>query len=170
MAGFQLTLHGRIWVTPEGCGDGVACAVSMVSEAASSSTSALSTTLRHAKTGLNAYSRMVIGLKNFGRTRANNVRCSIRIIIPGVPESVPPRKPFILGPGASQSVTFSRFGEILTKETSDLILSGKIDLKFAGTVTYEDIFNESHTVNYQGLLDPLTGNFFLGDVDPRKGN
>ena len=52
--------------------------------------------------------------------------------------------------------------------TYEDIASGKIDLKFAGTVSYEDIFGESHTISCRGILDPQTGNFFLGDSDPRK--
>jgi hypothetical protein len=117
---------------------------------------------------INPYSRVSLELKNFGRTRAQNVMCRIGLVIPGVPESVPPRDPFILGPGGKQSVLFQTFKATLTKKTYEDIASGVIDLKFAGTVSYEDIFGESHTTTYKGLLDPKTGHFLLGDTDPRK--
>ena len=117
---------------------------------------------------INPYSRVSLQLKNFGRTRAQNVACRIGLVIPGVPESVPPREPFILGPGATQAVMFDTFIATLTQKTYEDIANGKIDLKFAGTVSYEDIFGESHTTTYQGLLDPKTGRFLMGDTDPRK--
>jgi hypothetical protein len=117
---------------------------------------------------VNPYSRVSLELKNFGRTRAQNVVCRIGLVIPGVPESVPPPEPFILGPGAKQAVLFETFKATLTKKTYEDIASGAIDLKIAGTVTYEDIFGESHSTTYRGLLDPKTGRFLMGDTDPRK--
>jgi hypothetical protein len=66
------------------------------------------------RTAVNPYSRVTLEFKNFGRTRAQNVRCLIGLIIPGVPESVPPQEPFILGPGGTQSVTFHHFKGTLT--------------------------------------------------------
>jgi len=117
---------------------------------------------------INPHSRVSLELKNFGRTRAQNVACRIGLVIPGVPESVPPRELFILGPGAAQLVLFQTFKETLTKKTYEDIASGGIDLKIAGTVTYEDIFGESHTIACKGVLDPRTGHFIMGDTDPRK--
>jgi hypothetical protein len=119
-------------------------------------------------TAIHPYSRVSMEFKNFGRTRAQNVRCLIGLVIPGVPETVPPREPFILGPGATQLLTFETFKATLTQKTYEDIASGVIDLKFAGTVSYEDIFGESHTITCRGLLDPKTGRFLLGDTDPRK--
>jgi hypothetical protein len=123
----------------------------------------------HTNVPLSPYSRVSMELRNFGRTRADNVRCNINLIIPGVEQSerVPP-DPFVIGPGASQTVMFRTFKESLTEKTYKDIESGAIDLKFAGTVSYEDIFGESHSVTCKGLLDPHTGNFFLGERDPRK--
>lgn len=125
-------------------------------------------TVLSTNSGINIYSRVSMEFKNFGRTRAQNVRCLIGLIIPGVPENVPPREPFILGPGATQLLTFEQFSATMTQKTYEDIVSGVIDLKFAGTVTYEDIFGESHSITCRGLLDPKTGRFLLGDVDPRK--
>jgi hypothetical protein len=121
-----------------------------------------------ANTPIHPYSRVSMEFKNFGRTRAKNVRCLIGLIIPGVPDSVPPREPFILGPGATQLLAFEDFMATMPKKTYQDIESGVIDLKFAGTVSYEDIFDESHTLTCRGLLDPKTGRFILGDTDPRK--
>jgi hypothetical protein len=113
---------------------------------------------------INPHSRMSLELKNFGRTRAQNVACRIGLVIPGVPGSVPPREPFILGPGATQLVLFQTFKETLTKKTYEDIASGVIDLKIAGTVIYEDIFGESHTIACKGVLDPRTGHFIMSDA------
>jgi hypothetical protein len=125
-------------------------------------------TVLSTNSAINIYSRVNMEFKNFGRTRAQNVRCLIGLIIPGVPETVPPREPFILGPGATQLLTFEQFSATMTQKTYQDIAGGVIDLKFAGTVTYEDIFGESHSITCRGLLDPKTGRFLLGDVDPRK--
>jgi hypothetical protein len=65
-------------------------------------------------------------------------------------------------------LTFESFARTVTQQTYEDIAHGVIDLKFAGIVTYEDIFGESHTITCTGLLDPKTGRFLLGDVDPRK--
>jgi hypothetical protein len=91
----------------------------------------------------------------------------IGLIIPGVPDTTPPQEPFILGPGATQLLTFEQFSATMTQQTYQDIAGGVTDLKFAGTVTYEDIFGESHSITCKGLLDPKTGRFLLGDVDPR---
>jgi hypothetical protein len=117
---------------------------------------------------INPFSQVDMEFKNFGRTRAENVRCLIGLIIPGVPDSVPPQEPFVLGPGGTQRVKFQTFKETLTQETFEQIAKGAISLRFAGQVIYDDIFGESHTFYCSGILDPRTGTFILGKNDPRK--
>jgi hypothetical protein len=122
----------------------------------------------HTNTPLSPYSRVSLEFRNFGRTRADNVICLVKLIIPGVPESVPPREPFVLGPGATQTVTFQPFKQTLTEKTYKDIESGAIELKFPGILNYQDIFGESHGIACKGILDPRTGKFILGDTNPLK--
>ena len=117
---------------------------------------------------INPYGAVTMEFKNFGRTRAENVRCDIGLVIPGVPKSVPQREPFILGPGATQCLTFQTFKETLTQETFEQIANGTINLRFAGNVSYDDVFGESHSYVCRGILNPETGTFIVGEDDPRK--
>jgi hypothetical protein len=113
-------------------------------------------------------SQVILTLKNFGRTRAENVKCRIGLLIPGVPESVPPREPFDLGPGGTQNIVFENFKQTLSHNTFLQIADGVIALRFAGEVDYYDIFGTHHNFTCKGILDSLTGTFLMGDVDPRK--
>jgi hypothetical protein len=115
-------------------------------------------------------SHIAIVFKNFGRTRAENVRSYIAIVIPGVPNSELSPDTFSIGPNGTQLVGFLKFSRFLNQETFRKIESGAIPLKFAGKVTYDDRFGESHVLECKGVLDPKTGTFVLGDFDPRKEN
>ena len=115
---------------------------------------------------LNPYAHLIVVFKNFGRTRAENVQCLLRIIIPGVPESEPVRQSFSLGAGGTQRVAFETFKATLTKETYDQVASGKIAMRFSGVATYNDIFKGFHTLECRGILDPKTGTFLLGENLP----
>jgi hypothetical protein len=113
-------------------------------------------------------SHVALKFKNFGRTRAKNVRSSIVIIIPGVPDSEPSPETFVIGPGGTRLVGFFNFREFLNQETFERIRNGMISLKFSGTITYDDIFGEHYTLECKGILVPKTGAFILGENYPRK--
>ena len=108
-------------------------------------------------------SQVVMGFRNFGRTRAQNVRFEISLEIPGVPNSIPPQAPITIGAGETQSLCFPRFAEFLTRETGEGIARGKIPLKFRGSVTYDDVFEDPHTFRCGGTFDHRTGTFRMDE-------
>lgn len=115
-------------------------------------------------------SHIGITLKNFGRTRAENVRSYIITIIPGVPNSEPLPDTFPMAAGGTQLVGFLKFKQFVNQETFRRIEDGSISVRFSGSVTYNDRFGDSHTFECRGALDPQTGTFVLGDTDPRNQN
>lgn len=118
---------------------------------------------------LNPYARVVLVFKNFGRTRAEDVKYKIELLIPGVPTGATPIEgSFVLGPDATQRAAFETFNSTLTRETFSAIVAGKILLRFSGTVIYRDIFGDSHSFECKGLLDAQTGMFRVGETDPRE--
>lgn len=111
-------------------------------------------------------SHIGLKLKNFGRTRAQNVQSSIVIIIPGVPDSEPAPGGFSIGPGGTQIVRFLKFRDFMTQDTFLKIQAGNIAVRFRGDVMYEDRFGGTHAFPCKGILDPKTGMFILGDTYP----
>jgi len=89
---------------------------------------------------------VAISFKNFGPTRAENVVYRVTLIIPGVPQSDQIIGPSPLGPGDTQTMSFSEFGAFLTPQTIKDIGDGRIILRVSGTVSYSDIFGDPHEV------------------------
>jgi hypothetical protein len=65
-------------------------------------------------------SSVAIAFKNFGRTRANNVRFDVRLIIPDAPNEPTVLGPMILAAGDSQTVAFQPFIEFTTNKRSTM--------------------------------------------------
>jgi hypothetical protein len=95
-----------------------------------------------------------VAFKNFGRTRAENVVYKIRLIIPGVPESDQINGPSPLGPGDSQTMSFIPFGAFLNQSTMNDIGTGAIIMRIKGTVSYADIFGDTHVVEVLARYSP----------------
>ena len=98
---------------------------------------------------------------NFGRTRANLLDFHVTLSVPDViPESpAEPMPVIILAPGDSQSMSFGRFGDWLTKETFGNIHSGRTELRFDARVTYTDIFEVDHEMECGGIFMHKTKTF-----------
>jgi hypothetical protein len=98
---------------------------------------------------------VVIQFRNFGRTRANNVRISASLTIPELPPSSPEQMPVtILAPGDIDRLRFNTFGEWLTRQSMQDILDGRLELRFDAKVTYIDIFGLPHTTENGGIYMP----------------
>lgn len=113
-------------------------------------------------------SYVALGVKNFGGSRAKNVRSFIKLIIPNVPETELSTETFSLGRGGTQVIRFLTFKETLNRETFDKIVRDEISVRFSGDISYEDVFGETYILNCRGVLNPNTGTFAMGDEDPRK--
>jgi hypothetical protein len=109
---------------------------------------------------LGAPSRIRLRFKNFGRTRANKVHFRMIATIPELGDYPPNPLPTLpLGPGDTHDVVFMKMSEWLTKETFERILSGATTMRFQGTVTYLDVFEEGHTTACSGTFNPRTLTF-----------
>lgn len=108
-------------------------------------------------------------VKNFGGSRAKNVRSFVKLIIPGVPDSELSAETFSVGRGGSQLIRFLAFREFLNQGTFIKIVRREILVRFSGDIVYEDVFGTSYSLNCRGVLNAETGTFALGDKDPREG-
>lgn len=74
-------------------------------------------------------SRVILQFKNFGRTKAVEVKLKLNLIIEKVPETdcteVPP---IAMGAGETKDISSLRFVEFLTEQTAQGIFTGKIGL------------------------------------------
>jgi hypothetical protein len=115
------------------------------------------------------HSYIAITVKNYGGTRAENVRSNIKTIIPGVPDSADATTEFVLAPSESQMIRFRSFNRFVTQATFDQIVAGQIKVKFAGTVTYKDIFGNTKTLTVnESTLNPAAGAFYFGLPDEEE--
>jgi hypothetical protein len=89
--------------------------------------------------------RVVLHLKNYGPTRADEVVFDFRISIGGVEKTGSPKKvPIVLGGGDDQPFIFRTLGEITTNEIIDQIVKGTTILRIFGKITYKDVFGVPH--------------------------
>lgn len=107
-------------------------------------------------------SRVLLQFKNYGRTRANNVRFNFSVTIPDLPDSESlPLPPIPIGARDTQQIFFRMFREWVTKDTFLSILNGKTKVRFSGTLAYDDVFGQSHTVKCSGILLSHSGTFMV---------
>lgn len=106
--------------------------------------------------------RVKLKFRNFGRTRANNVKASISVSVPdAVPVSPAPLPLMALAAGSSVNVPFDYFGKWLTKETMQAIIDGDAQLRFDATITYTDVFGLPHTTECGGAWIPSEHVFYM---------
>lgn len=110
--------------------------------------------------------QVALDIKNFGRTRAQNVRCLVGLEISGTPGAKWPQGPFILGPGETQRIMTQTFQEALNEETYEKIANGEASFGFSASITYDDIFGESRALNCEGIYNLCSGSFILGKQTP----
>jgi hypothetical protein len=104
--------------------------------------------------------RVVLQFRNFGRTKATDVRLRLNLMIEGVPESDCTNIPTVsVGAGETKEVSSARFVQFLTEALAKKIFSGVVGLSFEGEALYRDIFGGSHRSYYTGTWDRGTDTF-----------
>jgi hypothetical protein len=109
-------------------------------------------------------SSLELTIKNFGRTRAINVSGDLRFA-----DDVPMTRGkenirevhTILGAGQKHKVAFEKFIQIIDGHNFGLMINGRRSLRFAGQLTYEDIFGDTHSTRCSGKFDPSTKTFAI---------
>jgi hypothetical protein len=112
------------------------------------------TVILDANQRLEGDAHVALRFTNFGRTRANNVQLDCRLMLPNVPDDPGPMlSPVVMGAGDSQDVGFGRFIEWLNRSTFDSFLRGEMKLRFKASVTFADVFGQSHSASFTGVFD-----------------
>jgi hypothetical protein len=115
--------------------------------------------LQVAKPQFELSSRIVIHFKNFGPTRAINVKLDLTLQ-PGTLGDLPTLGgPIVLAAHASAPITYPTFKELGWVPHIADIQNGKISIKFSGTISYEDVFGFIHTTDCSGEYNRLTHSF-----------
>jgi hypothetical protein len=103
--------------------------------------------------------RIILHFKNFGPTRANNVRFDFVLSI-GTSGDVPTSlDPIVLGANATAPLIFKTLQELMLIPNIPDIESGRMPFGFRGTISYEDVFGKSHKVNCVGDYNRFTRSF-----------
>jgi hypothetical protein len=105
--------------------------------------------------------RVVLEYKNFGRTKAKDVKFTLNLVIDGVPPTdnrdIPP---ITMGAGETKQVASQRFIEFMSGQTAQGIFSATTILRFESEAIYKDIFSDQpHRSYYEGTLDIGTNSF-----------
>jgi hypothetical protein len=116
--------------------------------------------LVHGKVLSGKDARVILQFKNFGRTKAIDVRLKLNLVIEGVPETDSTNIPSIsMGAGETKDISSQKFVEFLTEATAQQIFAGAISVTFEGEARYHDIFGGSHRSHYTGTWDRGTDVF-----------
>ena len=113
-------------------------------------------------------SEVYLRYKNFGRTRAENVRVKTTLEIPSTPLREKIFGPIILGANAGQSVGYSPLALLADEPTVSGILSGTLSMGFMIEGSYDDVFGNSHTFKASGKYHPIKG-VFINDTNQQDG-
>ncbi len=106
-----------------------------------------------------------VTVKNYGRTRAENLAFQCQIIST---EFSDPKKydsmhvvsvPAILGAGERAPLSFGEFGRGFSQESIDEINAGRANLFVDVDIAYEDVFANPHEVQGRGDFLPASGRF-----------
>jgi hypothetical protein len=104
--------------------------------------------------------RVVLQFKNFGRSRARNVRLKLNLIIKGVSTTDNSNiVPITMGASETQNIASDRFGDFLNGPLTREVLSGQRPLQFEGEASYIDVFDAPHRSYYAGTYDWRVGRF-----------
>lgn len=111
--------------------------------------------------GLGEDTQVTVVYRNFGRTRASNIKCLLSLGIEGAvqADSADDVVPNILGAGAFQNETYRRLGESTNRGTLAAVNSGNARLTLSGVITYVDVFGKPHTMTSNSFYNPKTRRF-----------
>lgn len=102
-----------------------------------------------------------VEFKNFGLTRANNVRLSLDLFIEGAvfpPTTLPP---ITMGAGDNKILTFNRVSAILSDSIAGKVFRAELPFRFEGKAVYEDVFGKTHATKSSGTMLPHSGSFTI---------
>jgi len=108
-------------------------------------------------------SSIFITFENLGRTRANHVRFDTTLVVEGIFQENFGVGPIAIGPGQSRKVVLRRLQRLFPDDVVARVLSGGVPMYFTGVLTYEDVFQYTHTLEYKGIFDPLSAGFLMED-------
>jgi len=105
-----------------------------------------------------------VNIRNFGPTRANDVRFDFGMTVSGnrnpvrnSPYIEPPKVTIVMGSGDEKNVAFNKLGDVFSSEIITKIADGSSELRIIGRITYKDVFGESHSVECGGRYSALLG-------------
>ncbi len=103
--------------------------------------------------------------KNFGPTRANDVRTTVDLSMPGVTKkahvAAPPMPASVVAAGDQLTVTFPPLGMAFESAVLAKASKGDIPLRFDATVEYTDVFGTRHHTAYGGIYYGPAGSFVV---------
>jgi hypothetical protein len=115
--------------------------------------------------GSGAY--VTVDFKNFGKTQATDIQINIALVIPGNLEIFPKDSgPSVLGSGQVATVEFPPLAECLSEDELHGIPDGSTQLRFEGTIDYEDAFGHPHRTKAAGAYVPSTKTWRIDMNDP----
>lgn len=113
---------------------------------------------------LTSNSVMEVTLRNYGRTRANEL---VVEIWQGMSASDKleerPIQVTTLGAGATASPRFPRLGSCLTQEGFAAVMKGEETFRYGGTVSYKDVFGQKHTLKCSGTYNLAHAAFLIDE-------
>jgi hypothetical protein len=106
--------------------------------------------------------RVVVQFKNFGRTKAVNVRLKLNLVTEGIPETDQTNIPTIsMGAGEIKEISSQRFVQFMTEIMAQKIFAAETPLSFEGEACYQDIFGTPHRSYYAGTWNKGTNRFHI---------
>lgn len=115
--------------------------------------------MENAQPSFSPSTRFILQFKNFGPTRANNVRFDFTLSIGTLGDLQVPVSPVVLGANGTAPLVFKTFKELMIVPNIPDIEAGKIPMHFRGTISYEDVFGKNHAVDCTGEYNRFTRNF-----------
>jgi hypothetical protein len=119
---------------------------------------------RHSR--INAVSICRVNLRNYGRTRAEDLTVECTLVVEFVEPIINPTViralPMILGAGKPFELRFLEFASLgFDQSVLSEIHSGKWRLHVASKLAYSDVFGKQHSVGCIGFYNPTNGEFTL---------
>lgn len=104
---------------------------------------------------LNHLTKISVVFKNYGPTRATNVRMNAWMEFAHIKGTKRDYLPAItMGAGDIQRVGFEAIGSFMDTETARKVRDGLIPLNFIAEVTYTDVFSKPHSCRFAGVYKP----------------
>ena len=109
----------------------------------------------------NGDGKLVVHFRNFGRTRATEVRLRVELVVPSVnlTRGKYDLPSMVLGKGQKQTVTTDTFHDCLGLPLFNQVIKGQKEMHFHASVVYEDVFGDSYTTKDIGVFDVRTSSF-----------